>query len=74
MHAATCTADLQRGEAIILFTTDSDLTREHLTAAARGLGYPEIAVPRRILVVDNLPLLGSGKVDYVKLNLLGAQG
>jgi acyl-[acyl-carrier-protein]-phospholipid O-acyltransferase/long-chain-fatty-acid--[acyl-carrier-protein] ligase len=73
MHAATCASDLQRGEAIVLFTTDSDLTREQLTAAARGLGYPEIAVPRRIRVVDNLPLLGSGKVDYVKLNLLGAQ-
>jgi len=74
MHAATCSADMQRGEAIILFTTDSDLTREQLSAAAHGLGYPEIAVPRRIHVVDNLPLLGSGKVDYVKLNLLGAQG
>jgi acyl-[acyl-carrier-protein]-phospholipid O-acyltransferase/long-chain-fatty-acid--[acyl-carrier-protein] ligase len=73
MHAATCASDLQRGESIILFTTDSSLTREQLTAAAHGLGYPEIAVPRRIRVVDNLPLLGSGKVDYVKLDILGAQ-
>ena len=52
MHAATCAADLKRGEAIILFTTDSDLTREQLSAAAHGLGYPEIAVPRRIHVVE----------------------
>lgn len=73
MHAATCAADLQRGEAIILFTTDSSLTREQLAAAAHSLGYPEIAVPRRIRVVDDLPLLGSGKVDYVKLKLLGDQ-
>jgi acyl-[acyl-carrier-protein]-phospholipid O-acyltransferase/long-chain-fatty-acid--[acyl-carrier-protein] ligase len=73
MHAATTAADVRRGEAIILFTTDSALTREQLAAAARGLGYPEIAVPRRIQVVDNLPLLGSGKVDYVKLDFLGAQ-
>lgn len=73
MHAATCTADIHRGEAIILFTTDSCLTREQLAAAAHGLGYPEIAVPRRIRVVENLPLLGSGKIDYAKLNLLGAQ-
>ncbi len=73
MHAATCVSDLQRGESIILFTTDSSLTREQLAAAAHGLGYPEIAVPRRIRVVDNLPLLGSGKVDYVKLDILGAQ-
>jgi len=73
MHAATCASDLQRGETIILFATDSDLTREQLAAAAHGMGYPEIAVPRRIRVVDNLPLLGSGKVDYAKLNLLGTQ-
>lgn len=73
VHAATCTADLKRGEAIILFTTDSSLTREQLATAAHGLGYPEIAVPRRIRVMDNLPLLGSGKVDYVKLKFHGDQ-
>jgi acyl-[acyl-carrier-protein]-phospholipid O-acyltransferase / long-chain-fatty-acid--[acyl-carrier-protein] ligase len=73
MHAATCMADLGRGEAIVLFTTDSDLTREQLTAAAHGMGYPEIAVPRRIKVVDSLPLLGSGKVDYVRLHVLSSQ-
>jgi acyl-[acyl-carrier-protein]-phospholipid O-acyltransferase/long-chain-fatty-acid--[acyl-carrier-protein] ligase len=67
MHAATCVSDEGRGELIVLFTTDSDLTREQLAAAAKGLGYPEIALPRRIRVVDNLPLLGTGKVDYVHL-------
>ncbi|MDD3529600.1 MAG: AMP-binding protein [Gallionellaceae bacterium] len=73
MHAATSVADLGRGEAIVLYTTDSDLTREQLAAAAQGLGYPEIAVPRRIQVVDSLPLLGSGKVDYVRLHSMGTQ-
>jgi acyl-[acyl-carrier-protein]-phospholipid O-acyltransferase/long-chain-fatty-acid--[acyl-carrier-protein] ligase len=67
MHAATCVVDHSRGESIILFTTDSALTREQLVAAAQGLGYPEIAVPRRIHWLDNLPLLGTGKVDYVAL-------
>ncbi|HRH80994.1 MAG TPA: AMP-binding protein [Thiobacillaceae bacterium] len=72
MHAATSITDLGRGEAIVLFTTDSDLSREQLAAAARGLGYPEIAVPRRIRVVDTLPLLGTGKVDYVRLREVAA--
>jgi acyl-[acyl-carrier-protein]-phospholipid O-acyltransferase/long-chain-fatty-acid--[acyl-carrier-protein] ligase len=67
MHAATCISDEGRGELIVLFTTDSDLTREQMAAAAKGLGYPEIALPRRIRVVDNLPLLGTGKVDYMRL-------
>ncbi len=71
MHAATCVADVSRGESIILFTTDSDLTREQLTSAARGMGYPEIAVPRKIKVVESLPLLGTGKVDYMALKQFG---
>lgn len=68
MHAAVNTPDPSRGEAIVLFTTDSDLTREQLAAAARGLGYPELAVPRQIRVVESLPVLGSGKVDYIRLS------
>lgn len=63
-HAATCVLDEGRGESIILFTTDSDLSRDQLSAAARGLGYPEVAVPRKIRVVESMPLLGSGKIDY----------
>ncbi|MBI5936290.1 MAG: AMP-binding protein [Betaproteobacteria bacterium] len=70
MHAALNVPDTGRGEAIVLFTTDSDLTREQLAAAARGLGYPELALPRRIQVVQGLPVLGSGKVDYLKLGKL----
>jgi len=66
-HAATCVVDEARGESIVLFTTDSALSRDQLSAAARGLGYPEVAVPRRVKVVENLPLLGSGKIDYHRL-------
>lgn len=68
-HAALNVPDLARGEAIILFTTDSTLSREQLAAAAHGLGYPELAVPRQIRVLDSLPMLGSGKVDYARLRL-----
>ena len=70
VHAATCISDEGRGEVIVLFTTDSDLSREQMASAARGLGYPEICLPKRINVVDDLPLLGSGKVDYHRLKHL----
>ena len=66
-HAASTQSDAQRGENIMLFTTDADLTREALQATARELGSPELAVPRKIILVKELPLLGTGKTDYVKL-------
>lgn len=66
-HAASSQIDAQRGEAIVLFTTDAALSREQLQAAARAAGLPEIAVPRKIVCVAALPLLGTGKIDYVTL-------
>lgn len=67
VHAATSQPDASRGENILLYTTDETLTREQLQAAARASGSPEIAVPRKIIAVDELPVLGSGKTDYVTL-------
>ena len=29
-------------------------------------GISELAVPKEIKVVDEIPLLGTGKIDYVK--------
>ena len=52
---------------ILLFSTDPTLTRDRLQVAARDGGWPEIAVPRRVVLVDALPLLGTGKIDYVTL-------
>jgi acyl-[acyl-carrier-protein]-phospholipid O-acyltransferase/long-chain-fatty-acid--[acyl-carrier-protein] ligase len=67
MHGASTEADGARGEAVVLFTTDGALTREALSASAKELGLAEIAVPRKILKVDALPLLGTGKTDHVTL-------
>jgi acyl-[acyl-carrier-protein]-phospholipid O-acyltransferase/long-chain-fatty-acid--[acyl-carrier-protein] ligase len=66
-HAASSRADAAKGEALVLFTTDSHLKREQLSAAAKTLGLPEIAVPRILKVLAEIPLLGTGKTDYVQL-------
>lgn len=72
-HAATTQSDAQRGENIVLFTTDEALARDTLQAAARELGSPELAIPRKIVAVKELPLLGTGKIDYVKLKQMAEE-
>jgi acyl-[acyl-carrier-protein]-phospholipid O-acyltransferase / long-chain-fatty-acid--[acyl-carrier-protein] ligase len=69
-HGASTQTDGARGEAIVLFSTDAGLSRDRLAEAAKSLGVPELAVPRKILHLDALPLLGTGKVDYVSLKKL----
>ena len=39
--------------------------RLDLVAWAQNHGSSELAVPRRIVVLEALPVLGTGKTDYV---------
>lgn len=64
MHAIVTKSDPKKGEALVLFTTSTDLKRDKLQASANELGIPTIAIPRVILTIDELPLLGTGKVDF----------
>ncbi|HEY0907298.1 MAG TPA: AMP-binding protein, partial [Methylophilus sp.] len=66
-HAATTQVDSQRGENIVLYTTDPALRREDLQIVAKNLGVPELAIARKLVLVDAIPVLGTGKTDYVSL-------
>ena len=65
-------ADPKKGEQLVLFTTEPAVERGALSAAFKAKGVSELAVPKTIRVVEELPLMGTGKVDYVKLKEMAA--
>lgn len=69
-HAAVLLTPDFGGETTVLFTTDPDLTRTHLADAARNLGTHDLSVARRLIHIPEMPLLATGKTDYVGLQAL----
>lgn len=70
MHAAAILPDTKKGEQIVLVTDRKNAPRGLLLSWAQSHGVPEIAVPKKIVEVDELPVLGTGKIDYLKVKTL----
>ncbi|HZZ68992.1 MAG TPA: AMP-binding protein [Phenylobacterium sp.] len=66
-HAVISLPDPKKGERLILVTDRRDADASPLIAHAQSIGAPEIAVPRKIIRVPEIPVLGTGKTDYVAL-------
>lgn len=66
-HAAVLKVEEYGGETTVLFSTDSALDRIALQKAARAAGSRDLAVPREIVKIREVPLLPSGKTDYARL-------
>jgi acyl-[acyl-carrier-protein]-phospholipid O-acyltransferase/long-chain-fatty-acid--[acyl-carrier-protein] ligase len=56
----------------VLFTTAAVADPKALQEWARGNGVTELMVPRDVRRLDALPVLGTGKVDYVTLGQMAA--
>ncbi|MCB8835907.1 acyl-[ACP]--phospholipid O-acyltransferase [Aurantimonas sp. VKM B-3413] len=62
---AVSVPDKRRGERIVLATEAKDADKVTLREVARRQGLPEIAMPSQIMSDFAIPLLGTGKVDFV---------
>lgn len=69
-HAVVAVPDARKGEQLVLVTTKADANTADLLAAIKAAGHSELMLPRQIMVVAALPLLGTGKTDYVELQTL----
>ncbi|HEX8400583.1 MAG TPA: acyl-[ACP]--phospholipid O-acyltransferase [Allosphingosinicella sp.] len=69
-HAVVTRPDARKGEQLVLFTTNRAAKGADLLAWAKANGIAEIAVPRDIRAVETLPVLGTGKLDYVRMEAI----
>ena len=69
-HAVVSIPDERKGEALVLVTTRCDADSRNILPAARAAGYTELMVPRLVVTVSQLPVLGPGKFDYPAIQQL----
>jgi acyl-[acyl-carrier-protein]-phospholipid O-acyltransferase / long-chain-fatty-acid--[acyl-carrier-protein] ligase len=65
--AAVAIADPKKGEQIILFTTLIKPDRKAIANGIKTQGGTDLMVPKTLVSLEEMPLLGSGKTDYVTL-------
>jgi acyl-[acyl-carrier-protein]-phospholipid O-acyltransferase/long-chain-fatty-acid--[acyl-carrier-protein] ligase len=68
--AVVAVPDVRKGERLILVTQQKDATRSQFIAFARERHASELMTPGEIMILDKMPMLGSGKVDMMSLNKL----
>ena len=71
-HAVVTRPDVRKGEQLVLFTTAKVAKAADLQAWGRANGIAELAIPKDIRPLDALPVLGTGKLDYVGMTDLAA--
>ena len=67
-HAAISIVDAKKGEQIILVTTQKQAVISDLIAASPGIS--NISIPKKILIVDSIPVMATGKINYPAVLIL----
>jgi acyl-[acyl-carrier-protein]-phospholipid O-acyltransferase/long-chain-fatty-acid--[acyl-carrier-protein] ligase len=64
-HTILSIPDAKKGEQLVLVTDYKLATRQALIKFFKERGLSELSLPRRLYFIDVMPLLGSGKVNYM---------
>jgi acyl-[acyl-carrier-protein]-phospholipid O-acyltransferase / long-chain-fatty-acid--[acyl-carrier-protein] ligase len=68
--AVVTRADSEKGEALIAVSNEPRLTLQEVRSAVHARGLPNLAVPRELKHIKELPKLGTGKVNHRELEKL----
>jgi acyl-[acyl-carrier-protein]-phospholipid O-acyltransferase/long-chain-fatty-acid--[acyl-carrier-protein] ligase len=63
--AVAAVADARKGERLIMVTDKHGATRAEFMAYARSKHASDLMLPAEVIVLDKMPMLGSGKVDQL---------
>jgi acyl-[acyl-carrier-protein]-phospholipid O-acyltransferase/long-chain-fatty-acid--[acyl-carrier-protein] ligase len=64
--SAVATApDLRKGERLVLVTQQKNATRSEFSTFAKSKGASDLMIPAEVVVLDKVPVLGTGKIDMV---------
>ncbi|MER8707787.1 AMP-binding protein [Mesorhizobium sp. M1088] len=72
-HAVVAVPDKRRGERLVLVTTADNADPDELREFGKKAGAAELMVPNDIVKVEEIPVLGSGKTDYVSTRKLALE-
>jgi acyl-[acyl-carrier-protein]-phospholipid O-acyltransferase/long-chain-fatty-acid--[acyl-carrier-protein] ligase len=72
-HVCLSFPDPRKGEQLLLVTDKPAASKDELLAYARREGFPELWVPKAILIVPAVPVLASGKIDLQATTELARQ-
>jgi acyl-[acyl-carrier-protein]-phospholipid O-acyltransferase / long-chain-fatty-acid--[acyl-carrier-protein] ligase len=67
-HAVVAVPDKKKGEQLVMFTTLPKPDRKKIADGLRSEGVADLMIPKSIFELETMPLLGSGKTDYVTVS------
>lgn len=67
-HASASLPDPKKGEQVILLTTQKEATSKQLQSLSKGV--QAIGLPKKVFVVDFIPMLATGKINYPEVTKL----
>lgn len=73
LSAVVSVPDARKGERLLLYTNKEKATRADFVAFARSRHASELMVPAEVIVMEKLPMLGSGKVDLLTLTKMAKE-
>ncbi len=70
LSAAAALPDARKGQRLVLLTQEKEASRGSFLQFAKAKGAADFMIPSEVLVVEALPLLGSGKLDFAGITKL----